>query len=124
MGLPRPAWPIGITPEDVRIHAERPEPVVLQEPMLEPLIRRTAEYQRRMSERRRLANQQQVQPVAEQQQVPPPPVQQQVQAPPVQQQVQAPPIIRRQSERIKQILFNRPPSPGPGLTEDDAISLE
>ena len=49
-------------------------------------------------------------------QVPPPP--------PVQQQVQAPPIIRRQSERIKQILFNRPPSPGPGLTEDDAISLE
>lgn len=58
MGLPVPAWPIGITPEDVRIHAERPEPFVLQEPMLEPLIRRTTDYQRRMAERRRLAVQQ------------------------------------------------------------------
>ncbi|GKC68941.1 hypothetical protein Tco_1114824 [Tanacetum coccineum] len=31
MGIPAPAWPVGITPEDCRIH------VVLQEPMLEPL---------------------------------------------------------------------------------------
>ncbi|GJY18472.1 hypothetical protein Tco_0389963 [Tanacetum coccineum] len=34
MGLPAPAWPIGITPEDCRIHAERPEPVVLPEELV------------------------------------------------------------------------------------------
>lgn len=34
------------------------------------------------------------------------------------------PVIRRQSERIKQILFNKPPPPGPGLTPDDAMVLE
>ncbi|GKG08707.1 hypothetical protein Tco_0334539, partial [Tanacetum coccineum] len=48
MGIPALAWPIGITPEDCRIHAQRPEPVLLQEPMLEPLVRRIAQYQRRM----------------------------------------------------------------------------
>ncbi|GJZ31629.1 hypothetical protein Tco_0576676 [Tanacetum coccineum] len=31
MGIPASAWPLGITPEDYRIHTERPEPVVLQE---------------------------------------------------------------------------------------------
>ncbi|GJT89107.1 hypothetical protein Tco_1070824 [Tanacetum coccineum] len=31
MGIPAPAWPLRITPEECRIHAERPEPVVLQE---------------------------------------------------------------------------------------------
>ncbi|GJU06213.1 transposase, MuDR, plant [Tanacetum coccineum] len=31
---------------------------------------------------------------------------------------------RRKSERIAQIMFNKPPSPGPGLDPDDAISLE
>lgn len=89
MGMPAPAWPIGITPEDVRVHAERTEPVVEQEPMLEPLVRRNAEYQRRMAAQRK-----------------------------------SQPVERRQSERIKQIIFNRPPSPGPGLNEDDAISLD
>ncbi|GKB22419.1 hypothetical protein Tco_0861820 [Tanacetum coccineum] len=34
MGIPAPAWPLGITPEDCRIHAERPEPVVLQEKLV------------------------------------------------------------------------------------------
>ncbi|GJT89106.1 phospholipase-like protein [Tanacetum coccineum] len=34
MGIPAPAWPLRITPEDCRIHAERPEPVVLQEKLL------------------------------------------------------------------------------------------
>ncbi|GKB01344.1 hypothetical protein Tco_0829388 [Tanacetum coccineum] len=34
MGIPAPAWPLGITPEDCRIHAERPEDVVLQEKLL------------------------------------------------------------------------------------------
>lgn len=36
----------------------------------------------------------------------------------------APLIRRRQSERIKQILFNKPPSPGLGLISDDAMVLE
>ncbi|GKE09280.1 hypothetical protein Tco_1412831 [Tanacetum coccineum] len=31
---------------------------------------------------------------------------------------------RRKSERIAHIMFNKPPSPGPGLDPDDAISLE
>lgn len=38
--------------------------------------------------------------------------------------VAAPPMIKRQSERIKQIIFNMPPSPGPGLTPDDAMVIE
>ncbi|PWA49532.1 hypothetical protein CTI12_AA393650 [Artemisia annua] len=29
----------------------------------------------------------------------------------------------RRSERIKQIIFNKPPAPGPGLSEDDAIEV-
>ncbi|PWA75212.1 hypothetical protein CTI12_AA246060 [Artemisia annua] len=29
----------------------------------------------------------------------------------------------RRSERIKQIIFNKPPAPGPGLREDDAIEV-
>ncbi|GJV21507.1 hypothetical protein Tco_1370527 [Tanacetum coccineum] len=32
MVIPTPPWPIGITPEDYRIHDHRPEPVLLQEP--------------------------------------------------------------------------------------------
>ena len=39
-------------------------------------------------------------------------------------QHEAAPVIRRQSERIKQILFNKPLSPGPGLTPDDAMVLD
>ncbi|GJW26445.1 hypothetical protein Tco_0040256 [Tanacetum coccineum] len=35
-----------------------------------------------------------------------------------------PVIRRRESERIKQILFKKPPPPGPGLTPDDAMVLE
>ncbi|GJU22648.1 (R)-mandelonitrile lyase-like protein [Tanacetum coccineum] len=35
-----------------------------------------------------------------------------------------PVIRRRESERIKQILFKKPPQPGPGLTPDDAMVLE
>ncbi|GKD32438.1 hypothetical protein Tco_1247947, partial [Tanacetum coccineum] len=31
---------------------------------------------------------------------------------------------RRTSERIAQIMFNMPPTPGPGLDPDDVISLE
>ncbi|GJT70278.1 multidrug resistance-associated protein 5 [Tanacetum coccineum] len=55
----------------------------------------------------------QEQPVQEQ------PLQEQpVQRRPVQQPVQ------RKSERIAQILFNKPPTPGPGLDPDDAISIE
>ncbi|GJY75605.1 hypothetical protein Tco_0480721 [Tanacetum coccineum] len=38
MDIHAPASPIGITPEDCRIHAQRPEPIVLQEPMLEQLM--------------------------------------------------------------------------------------
>ncbi|GJT75721.1 hypothetical protein Tco_1042446 [Tanacetum coccineum] len=48
MGIPALAWPIKITLEDCRIHAQRPEPVLLQELMLEPLVRRIVQYQRRV----------------------------------------------------------------------------
>ncbi|GJT51836.1 hypothetical protein Tco_0977993 [Tanacetum coccineum] len=34
MGIPAPPWPLGITPEDCRIHAERPEPIVLQKELV------------------------------------------------------------------------------------------
>ncbi|GJU40435.1 hypothetical protein Tco_1193392 [Tanacetum coccineum] len=34
MGIPAPAWPLGITPEDCRIHAERPDSVVLQDELV------------------------------------------------------------------------------------------
>ena len=102
-GLPVPAWPIGITPEDCRIHAEAPEnePVVEQEPMQEPLVRRLAQYKLQQArERKEASSSAAIQPV------------------------QAPPVFRRrESERIKQLKFHKPPSPGPGLTPDDAISL-
>ncbi|GJW37856.1 hypothetical protein Tco_0060776 [Tanacetum coccineum] len=42
-GILAPAWPLGITPEDYRIHAERPKPVVLQEELV-----LKEHYQRRM----------------------------------------------------------------------------
>ncbi|GKD60234.1 hypothetical protein Tco_1297743 [Tanacetum coccineum] len=48
MGIPVLAWPIKISPEDCRIYAQRPKLVLLQEPMLKPLVRRIAQYQRRM----------------------------------------------------------------------------
>ena len=112
-GLPRPAWPLGITPEDCRIHAEAPEkePVVEQEPYQEPLVRRLAQYKLQQAKERKQASKGQSSSSAaietSQVQVPTPPM-----------------FIRRESERIKQIKFLRPPSPGPGLTPDDAISLE
>ena len=34
------------------------------------------------------------------------------------------PYMRRESERIKQIVFKRPPPPGPGLTPDDAMLVD
>ncbi|PWA62652.1 U-box domain-containing protein 17 [Artemisia annua] len=34
------------------------------------------------------------------------------------------PFMRRESERIKQIVFKRPPPPGPGLTPDDAMLVD
>ncbi|GKE14695.1 tetratricopeptide-like helical domain, DYW domain protein [Tanacetum coccineum] len=46
------------------------------------------------------------------------------QQPRQQQPRQQQPMIRRTSERIAQIMFNKPPSPGPGLDLDDAISIE
>nr|GEV25193.1 hypothetical protein [Tanacetum cinerariifolium] len=42
-GYTCPAWPLGITPEDCRDHAERPKPVVLQEELV-----LQEQYQRRM----------------------------------------------------------------------------
>nr|GEW76539.1 transposase, MuDR, MULE transposase domain protein [Tanacetum cinerariifolium] len=46
MGLPAPAWPIGITPEDYRIHAERPELIVFPEELVlqEPRFSRSGSY--------------------------------------------------------------------------------
>ena len=34
------------------------------------------------------------------------------------------PFMRRESERIKQIVFKRPAPPGPGLTPDDAMLVD
>ena len=117
-GLPVPAWPLGITPKDCRIHAAAPEnePVVLQEPMQEPLVRRLAQYKLQQAKEKKQASKAQssssaaIETSADEVQ------DKEVQAPPV--------LIRRESERIKQLKFHKPPSPGPGLTPDDAISLE
>ncbi|GJR31244.1 transposase, MuDR, plant [Tanacetum coccineum] len=99
MGIPRPAWPEGITPQDCIIEAAtQSEIAISQSPPVE-----SQEQEAPMQE----------QPVQEQ------PLQEQpVQRRPVQQPVQ------RKSERIAQILFNKPPKPGPGLDPDDAISIE
>ncbi|GJR35974.1 hypothetical protein Tco_1211658 [Tanacetum coccineum] len=99
MGIPRPAWPEGITPQDYIIEAAtQSEIAISQSPPVE-----SQEQEAPMQE----------QPVQEQ------PLQEQpVQRRPVQQPVQ------RKSERIAQILFNKPPTPGPGLDPDDAISIE
>ncbi|GKA13355.1 hypothetical protein Tco_0693001 [Tanacetum coccineum] len=99
MGIPRPAWPEGITPQDCIIEAAtQSEIAISQSPPVE-----SQEQEAPMQE----------QPVQEQ------PLQEQpVQRRPVQQPVQ------RKSERIAQILFNKPPTPGPGLDPDDAISIE
>ncbi|GKD96959.1 hypothetical protein Tco_1380856, partial [Tanacetum coccineum] len=43
---------------------------------------------------------------------------------PVQEQLLQEQPVQRKSERIAQILFNKPPTPGPGLDPDDAISIE
>ncbi|GJY32388.1 hypothetical protein Tco_0415883 [Tanacetum coccineum] len=53
MGIRTPTWPIGITQEYCRIYAQRPKPVVLQEPMLEPQVKSNVEYQSRMATQRR-----------------------------------------------------------------------
>ncbi|GKG42906.1 hypothetical protein Tco_0479590, partial [Tanacetum coccineum] len=59
----------------------------------------------------------QEQPVQEQ------PVQEQpLQEQPVQRRLVQQPV-QRKSERIAQILFTKPPKPGPGLDPDDAISI-
>ena len=110
-GLPRPAWPLGITPEDCRIHAEAPEkePVVEQEPFQEPLVRKLAQYKLQQAKEKKKAAKGHASPG---------PAKRRVQEP------VEPVFTRRESERIKQIKFNRPPSPGPGLTPDNAISLE
>ena len=108
-GLPVPAWPLGITPEDCKIHAAAPEnePVVLQEPMQEPLVRRLAQYKLQQAKEKKQASKGSSRDKEVQDK-----------------EVQAPVLIRRESERIKQLKFHKPPSPGPGLTPDDAISLE
>ncbi|GJZ19043.1 RNA-directed DNA polymerase, eukaryota [Tanacetum coccineum] len=44
--------------------------------------------------------------------------------PVVRAQVVPSPILRRESERIKQIMFNKPPTPGPGLLLEDAMFIK
>ncbi|GJW45561.1 hypothetical protein Tco_0077207 [Tanacetum coccineum] len=58
----------------------------------------------------------QSQPLASQEPEPEPVIEQE----PMQEQV----FRKRELDRIKQLMFNRTPSSGPGLTLDDAISLE
>lgn len=53
------------------------------------------------------------------------PVEEVQEQPIMEEEVQDPPVfIKRESERIKQLKFHMPPSPGPGLTPDDAILLK
>ncbi|GJW35290.1 transposase, MuDR, plant [Tanacetum coccineum] len=80
MGIPRPAWPEGITPQDCIIEAATQSEIAISQS---------------------------------------PPVESQEQEAPMQEQP-----MQRKSERIAQILFNKPPKPGPGLDPDDAISIE
>ncbi|GJS69844.1 hypothetical protein Tco_0702685 [Tanacetum coccineum] len=44
--------------------------------------------------------------------------------PVVRAQVVPSPVLRRESERIKQIMFNKPPTPGPGLLLEDAMFIK
>ena len=111
MGLHKPVWPLGITPEDCIIHAQA-----------------EAQYEIQLTQSHPLPSQEQV----VQDEVEP---QQAVQEPPLSPNVQeqanddsdegpvTPPHVRR-SERIKQILFNKQLPPGPGLDPTDAISVE
>ena len=113
MGLPKPAWPLGITPEDCIIHAQAQSEIELTQSHPQP-------------------SQEQVSPNVQEQQNDDSDVQVQVEE---QQAVQeqenddsdegpvTPPHVRR-SERIKQILFNKPLPPGPGLDPTDAISVD
>ncbi|GJT92872.1 hypothetical protein Tco_1081717 [Tanacetum coccineum] len=82
MGLPRHAWPEGITPQDCIIHAATQSEIALSHSQ--------PQQQRQQQQRNQEPRQQ----------------------------------PRRTSERIAQIMFNKPPTPGPGLDPDDAISLE
>lgn len=96
IGIPRPAWPPGITPEDCIIHAQQ---------------------QAQVQEEIALS---QSQPLPSQEN----PVQAANEGPVVQDEEleEEEPSLRR-SERIKQIIFNKPPSPGPGLKASDAIEV-
>ncbi|GKE72672.1 hypothetical protein Tco_1534713 [Tanacetum coccineum] len=82
MGIPRPAWPEGITPEDVRIHAAESQ----------------AQAVIPLSSSQPLASQEELQDEE-----------------PVH-------VERRVSERLKHKSIKM--KPGPGLTEDDAISIQ
>ncbi|GKC84644.1 hypothetical protein Tco_1140361, partial [Tanacetum coccineum] len=104
MDLPRHAWPEGITPQDCIIHAATQSEIALSHS--QPV--ESQEDEPRHQEPR----QQQQQPRQQQQRQ-----QQQRNQEPRQQ-------LRRTLERIVQIMFNNPPTPGPGLDPDDAISLE
>ena len=96
IGIPRPAWPPGITPEDCIIHAQQQAQV--QEEIA-------------LSQSHPLPSQEN-------------PVQAANEGPVVQDEEleEEEPSLRR-SERIKQIIFNKPPSPGPGLKASDAIEV-
>ena len=107
IGIPRPAWPPGITPEDCIIHAQ----------------------QQAQSETQNQNDDAQVQEeIALSQSQPLPSQENPVQAANEGHIVQdeeleeEEPSLRR-SERIKQIIFNKPPSPGPGLKASDAIEV-
>ncbi|GJZ53679.1 bifunctional aspartokinase/homoserine dehydrogenase I [Tanacetum coccineum] len=97
MGLPRHAWPEGITPQDCIIHAATQSEIALSHS--QPV--ESQEEEPRQEEPRHQEPRQQQQRNQEPRQQP-----------------------RRTSERIAQIMFNKPPTPGPGLDPDDAISLE
>ena len=93
MGLPKPAWPLGITPEDCIIHAQAQSEIELTQSHPQP-------------------SQEQVSPNVQEQE------NDDSDEGPV-----TPPHVRR-SERIKQILFNKPLPPGPGLDLTDSISVD
>ncbi|PWA62238.1 hypothetical protein CTI12_AA211770 [Artemisia annua] len=137
IGIPRPTWPPGITPEDWRIHAQSQSQSQVGEVQVQSdsqVVEAQVQSQSQLGQAEVQSQSQvveaqvqteialtQSQPIASQEA--------QVDAANEGQDVddaewheEDPEPVRR-SERIKQIIFNKPPAPGPGLKPDNAIEV-
>ncbi|PWA66927.1 hypothetical protein CTI12_AA223260 [Artemisia annua] len=137
IGIPRPAWPPGITPEDCRIHAQSQSQsqvgqvqVQSESQVVEAQVQSQSQVgQAEVQSQSQVVEAQVQTEIALTQSQPLASQEAQVHAAnegqdvdDAQWQEEDPEPVRR-SERIKQIIFNKPPAPGPGLKADDAIEV-